>query len=456
MKHPPRLLFSAFVSLLLFSRLTAAEYFVAPDGKNTNPGTLAAPFATVQRAQESVNPGDTVFLRGGSYKVKPTELARVSGIYAYIFDLSKSGTEASPIKYWAYKDEKPVFDFSEVKPAGLRVVAFFVGGNWLHLRGFEVTGVQVTLTGHTQSESFENQGNHNIYERLAMHDSMAIGLYLIRGGNNLILNCDAYRNWDNLSENGKGGNTDGFGGHPRKGDAGNIFRGDRSWFNSDDGYDCINAGEAVTFDHCWSMYNGFSTDFRSLGDGNGFKAGGYGAAGRATPNPIPRHVVEFCLSVRNKASGFYSNHHAGGSDWISNTAFGNATNFNLLCVLADNRTNVPGYGHYMRNNLGFRGHAELSNFDAAKCDASHNYFDLKPAVNVTAADFVSLDEAQLTAPRQPDGSLPDITFMHLVKGSPLIDAGIDAKFPFKGARPDLGAFEYDPAPAKVVAAPAAK
>ena len=41
-----------------------------------------------------------------------------------------------------------------------------------------------------------------------MHDGMAIGFYLVRGSNNLVLNCDAYNNYDPVSENGTGGNVD--------------------------------------------------------------------------------------------------------------------------------------------------------------------------------------------------------------------------------------------------------
>ena len=41
---------------------------------------------------------------------------------------------------------------------------------------------------------------------------MAIGFYLLGGSNNHILNCDAYNNYDSVSEGGKGGNVDGFGG----------------------------------------------------------------------------------------------------------------------------------------------------------------------------------------------------------------------------------------------------
>ena len=34
-------------------------------------------------------------------------------------------------------------------------LAFFISGNWIHIRGLEVIGVQVTLKGHTQSICFE-------------------------------------------------------------------------------------------------------------------------------------------------------------------------------------------------------------------------------------------------------------------------------------------------------------
>ena len=44
----------------------AATYYVSPTGSNTNPGTLSAPFATLQWAHDVANPGDTIYMRGGS------------------------------------------------------------------------------------------------------------------------------------------------------------------------------------------------------------------------------------------------------------------------------------------------------------------------------------------------------------------------------------------------------
>jgi len=429
-------------AILLLWPLTAAaaSYFVATDGQDANVGSIEKPFATIQRAQQAAAPGDTVFIRGGTYRMQEAQIAQKKGIFALAILLDKSGAPDKRINYWAYRDEKPVFDFAAVKPADLRVHAFAVSGSWIHLRGLEVVGVQVTIKTHTQSICFENNGSHNIYERLSMHDGQAIGIYSVRGSDNLFLNCDAYNNWDFTSEDGKGGNTDGFGCHPHKGDTGNVFRGCRAWFNSDDGYDCIGAAESVTFENCWAFYNGYSTKFEKLCDGNGFKAGGYGSTPvERLPKPMPRHTVRFCLAVRNKSSGFYSNHHIGGSDWFNNTAFRNGANFNMLCRLEDNVTDVPGYGHKLRNNLSYSSRSLIGQLDTVKSDAANNSFTMD--LKLSDSDFVSLDEAQLLLPRQPNGDLPKIDFLRPAAGSSVIDRGEDIGFPFRGVKPDLGAFE---------------
>ena len=417
----------------------AAEFYVAPTGNDADTGTLEKPFATVQRAQDAVAPGDTVFIRGGTYVMKESQIALKKGIMAYVTNLTRSGAPEKRINYWAYPNEHPVFDLSAVKPA-LRIDAFYCSADWIHFKGLEVIGVQVTLKEHTQSICFENDGSHNIYEQLSLHDGQAIGIYSVRGSDNLFLNCDAYRNHDFTSEDGKGGNVDGFGCHPRKGSTGNIFRGCRAWFNSDDGFDCINSHEGVTYENCWAFYNGLSPKFEKLGDGNGFKGGGYGTlAAEKLPNPIPRHTIRFCLAVGNRASGFYANHHPGGSDWINNSAFRNGANFNMLCRLADNKTEVDGFGHKLRNNLSFKSHADITKFDAAKCDSENNSFTL--GLKLSEKDFINLDESELTQPRQANGDLPAIGFLHPADGSVVIDKGVDAGFPFHGTAPDLGAFE---------------
>ena len=69
----------------------------------------------------------------------------------------------------------------------------------------------------------------------------------------------------------------------------------------------------------------------------------------------------------------------------------------------------------------------------------HNTFDMP--VTVSSDDFMSLDSKGIDGPRQKDGSLPYLSFLHLSKKSHLIDKGINVGLPFYGKAPDIGAFE---------------
>ncbi len=432
-----------FYMFPLTEGLGAAEFYVAPTGSDHNSGTIEAAFASIQRAQKFVAPGDTVWIRGGTYAMQQSQITRNRRGRAIVTLLDTSGAPDQPIRYWAYPNETPIFDYSAVKPIGARVTAIEVDGSWLHIKGVTITGVQVTITGHTQSICFDNQGDHNIYEQLTMRDGQAIGLWIGRGSHNLVLNCDAYRNHDDTSEDRRGGNVDGFGFHAPAGSVGNVFRGCRAWFNSDDGYDFINTAEPATIENCWAFYNGFTADFKSLADGNGFKIGGYARAPASKiPWPVPRHVVRSSVAVRNKAAGFYANHHPGGCEWFNNTAYRNSVNFNML-GRDRNEVNldIDGFGHLMRNNLGFAGRREVTNLNETASDVAGNYFNLP--VQVDESDFLGLSLADLIKPRQSDGSLPQTNLLKLAPGSNLIDRGIDIGFPFNGKSPDLGAFEFE-------------
>ena len=438
-----------FFILLLNSFLTfATDFYVSPNGNDLNNGSFSAPVESIKQAQQLASSGDTVYIRGGVYAMRESQIAQYYSIWAYVTKLDKSG-----ISYLAYPNETPIFDYKNIKAAGLRITAFYINGSNIRIKGIEVIGVQVTITTHTQSECFEIQGSNITLEQIKMHDTMAIGVYLLSGSNNLILNCDAYRNWDSVSENGVGGNTDGFGCHAKKGNKNNVFRGCRAWLNSDDGFDLINNAESVLIDNCWAFYNGYSSNFVSRGDGNGFKAGGYGAGGNpystlvTSYSPIPKNTIRFSLAVGNKQSGFYANHHLEGNYWYNNTAYRNARNYNMLNCLAFNETNFatdgPGWNHVMVNNLGFgatKGSAyELTDIDKSRCTLNTNYFDLNVSIN--ASDFLSTDESLLTAARESDGSLPINNFLKLAPTSDAIDAGTNISFLFNGLAPDLVCFE---------------
>jgi MYXO-CTERM domain-containing protein len=138
------------------------------------------------------------------------------------------------------------------------------------------------------------------------------------------------------------------------------------------------------------------------------------------------------VAVGNRSQGFYANHHPGRINFTNNTAYNNPANFNML---ADD-----GYpsSHVIRNNVAFGTGGTISNLTGGT--ATFNSWDL--SIKATTADFQGVDLAEALVPRQADGSLPALKFMHLVAGSALIDVGTDVGLPFVGKAPDLGAFEY--------------
>ncbi len=412
----------------------AADYYVSTTGSDANAGSINSPFASLVKAQAAAASGDTVYIRGGTYTNFAAPAAS-DATYNYGLNFSKSN-----ITYQAYAgDSRPVLDFSALTPTTLRVCAIEVTGSGNTFTGFDVTGVRAgTLK---QADNWRIAGNGNTLNTIVTRDDQGNGLYILgHGANNTIRNCDSYNLVGVASISA--GNTDGFGCHSQG--AGNVFYGDRSWGNSDDGFDCINnTGGSVTFDHCWAYNNG-----RLDGDKNGFKVGGFGNTGGAFPSPPPVHTVTNCVSADNGANGFYANHQPGQSAiWLNNSSYNNGSaDFNML-EATDTQpgptSSVPGTREVMHNNLAYL-RTLLANLNESDARVADNFFNLP--VSISAADFLSLDASQLTLPRNADGSLPDISFLHLAANSDLIDAGLDVGLPFNGSAPDLGAFESAPVP----------
>jgi parallel beta-helix repeat protein len=396
----------------------AANYYVAPKGSDAAAGTEGEPFATVGRAQTVATAGDTVFIRGGTFAFSGTGTVGVS--------FTKSGQANSLIKYFAYPGEIPIFDLTNLTPGG-RVTGLDVHCNYIHLRGLEVLGVHQYQSGQ-DSWGVRIQGSNNILENLDVHNNDAPGIFITSGADNLILNCDSHHNYDVLESGGSG---DGFGCHASGG--GNVLRGCRSYDNSDDGFDFINASGSCTVEQSVSFRNGYVPGTTTAaGNGAGFKAGGYGSPPSVPTTGAATHTVRQCVAFGNRAQGFYANHHPGQINFLNNTAFNNPVNYNML---ADS-----GYpsSHVLRNNVAMASGTAISNLTGGT--DSFNSWSL--SVTVSTADFVSVDQAEALTARTADGSLPSIGFLHLVADSDLIDKGTDVGLPYSGAAPDLGAFEY--------------
>jgi len=93
-------MFLVVATVLALCEARAAEYYVAVDGRDDNPGTLEKPFASLERARDAIREakpadGATVWIRGGIYERTKT----------FELNESDSGTAEYPIVYRNYKDE---------------------------------------------------------------------------------------------------------------------------------------------------------------------------------------------------------------------------------------------------------------------------------------------------------------------------------------------------------------
>jgi len=387
-------------------------YFVSPDGSDSLSGAEDAPFRSLLHAANLAEPGDVIVVRGGHYDETRTLQIRPSS--------AANGTAEAPITVFAYPGERPIFDFAGLTDGrhGIRLDT-----DYWHIYGLEIR--------NAHHNGFGLEGSHNRVERVVVTGSEDTGFNVSgRAAHNLIMNCDSYRNFNSVSTP-IGNRADGFGAKGGNLGEGNVFYGNRSWENSDDGFDFWGAPNPVVLYNNWAFNNG---DPDVFGNPEGFEGGGNGfKLGQSEPD-TGNHLVYRNLAFDNRgpyddSKGFDQNQNSGEIVVVNNTAYNNGRNY-VFPTTARDRIDT------FWNNASLAGSVGLS----YNAEREHNSWQLDG--DLSAADFVSLDTSLAYGDRQADGSLPDIDLLRPVADSILVGAGKDVGRPFNGEAPDIGAYEH--------------
>ena len=166
----------------------AGAIYVAPDGDDANPGTLAQPLKTVAKARDLVRTKNsamtadiTVYLRGGTYPQTST----------LTFANADSGTGGFYVKYMAYPGERPLITGGQpikgwkVSDATNNIYSASAGTT--AFRQLYVNGVKA-IRARTPNLLANNVANFN---RLSGWDKTA---------NNLQVPSSAVATWNNLTK----------------------------------------------------------------------------------------------------------------------------------------------------------------------------------------------------------------------------------------------------------------
>jgi hypothetical protein len=145
------------------------NYYVSPQGSDSNPGTFARPWRTISKAADSVEPNSNVYIRGGTYNEKVV--------------INQSGNRDMRIRFIAYSNETPIIDGEGIPINGGGLIS--IHGNWVEINGIEVRNSTYWGIGLF--------GEHDTVKNVFVHHSQRTGIY-INGDYGIVQDSRIWRN----------------------------------------------------------------------------------------------------------------------------------------------------------------------------------------------------------------------------------------------------------------------
>lgn len=156
----------------------AATFYVATNGKDTNPGTLTKPFLTINKAAKLAKAGDTVLVRSGIYKERVVP--------------SYSGRLGAYISFQPYRNESVTIDAS-----GLQQGFILWKVSYIRIAGFKVINAKREgIHIHDHLDTSDAGSDHNIIEDNIVENNGEegySGIY-VGGHNNRVINNEVHGN----------------------------------------------------------------------------------------------------------------------------------------------------------------------------------------------------------------------------------------------------------------------
>ena len=125
-----------FASTSLLAQ-TGSTYYVSTMGSDSNPGTRAEPWLTVQHAANTVTAGATAYVLGG--------------VYNESVKFPNSGTASAPITFESYPGQTAVIDGTGLSASGIQGLINIIDQSYITISGFEIRNYTTSSSNATPS-----------------------------------------------------------------------------------------------------------------------------------------------------------------------------------------------------------------------------------------------------------------------------------------------------------------
>ncbi len=155
------------MAFLLSQAGMAATYYVATNGNDANSGSIDHPWKTVQKAANTLNAGDTVYVMNGTYHE--------------VVSVTRSGTSSDPMTFRNYPGQAPVIDGAgQGAPSGVLVIQ-----NCAHIR-VDGLGIMNTDSVHQSGIWLWNADDVKV-ERCYVYNTYSSGIK-VNWSSNIVVN----------------------------------------------------------------------------------------------------------------------------------------------------------------------------------------------------------------------------------------------------------------------------
>lgn len=447
--RPAILLVLAVVGFLALTRVSAAaDYYVAPNGSDSSPGTRSMPFRTIQKAASLAQAGDVIYVSAGTYTESVT--------------ITRSGELGAPITFQALGDGPVWIDGECARPNVISIEGDFITLKGMGVRRASEANIVLDGADHVTLDGMIIQD----WNCAGVEDQYRAGVASWGGGSSLTITNSRFERRADLPGEDYGygnaiwlknvgpmtggghlisGNTivggfDGIGGEPEDVSWGGFYRD--SVIENNTISDCADDGIQVEGGTANVMVRG--NDIKRCLIGIAF------APALTGPLTILRNVVREPVERFGLGAAMLK---AGDSSLGEVRVYHNS--FFAGAGVADGlkQTNADLRNIHLRNNAIYAGRYVIetgsytgpvtANFDAFFTTDGGRF------VKWDGTRYSSIAELRTGTGQEMNGVSPsDFGWDALLRplpGSPLIDAGIiipGVNDDYLGAAPDIGAFEF--------------